>query len=163
MSFRLADNAIGELEDIVRRYPQASGALLPTLHLVQREVGHIPEEAIEFVAQKLGLSAARVYGVVTFYPVFRLRPPPRHLIRVCSTLSCRLMGAQKVVELAREKLDAAGVDRSTAEVEEVDCLACCGMGPVMMMDGELHQNLTPKRIEQIIERLRLSTVDGHGD
>ena len=73
------------------------------------------------------------------------------------------MGAQKVVELAREKLDAAGVDRSTAEVEEVDCLACCGMGPVMMMDGELHQNLTPKRIEQIIERLRLSTVDGHGD
>jgi NADH-quinone oxidoreductase subunit E len=150
MTFRLSSEAEQEYEDIASRYPQRSGALLPLLHLVQGASGYLSEEALDFVATRLGLPPARVYGVATFYPAFRLHPPPRHLIRVCGTLSCRLMGAPRVAEYLREKLE-------DVVVEEVDCLSCCGMGPVMIVDGELHQNLTLERIDQIIERLKLSS------
>lgn len=155
MTFRLSPAAEREYEDITSRYPQPSGALLPMLHLVQGELGYLSQESIEFVAIRLSLPPARVYGVATFYPAFRLQPPPRHLIRVCSTLSCRLMGAPQVVDHLREKLE-------DVEVEEVDCLSCCGMGPVMIVDGDLHQNLTLERIDQIIERLKLSQEGDSG-
>ncbi len=156
MSFKLSAKAVVEYDDLTRRYPQPSGALLPVLHLVQSEAGYLSEEAIEFVAGKLNLSPARVYGVATFYPAFRLQPPPAHLIRVCGTLSCRLMGATRVVEYLKERLAEIDVSDSLVAVEEVDCLACCGMGPVILVDGELHQSLTLERIDQILERLKLS-------
>ena len=159
MTFRLAAKAEQEYEDVIRRYPQPAGALMPLLHLVQSEAGYLSEEAMEFVASRLNLSPARVYGVATFYPAFRLQPPPKHLLRVCGTLSCRLMGAPRVVEYLQGRLADIEVSDSLVAVEEVDCLACCGMGPVMMVDGELHQNLTVERIDQILGRLKL-TLEG---
>ncbi len=162
MTFRLSAKAEQECEDVTRRYPQPSGAVLPLLHLVQREAGYLSEEAIGWVANKLDLVPARVYGVATFYPAFRLQPPPEHLIRVCGTLSCRLMGAPRVVDYLNEKLAKVATSDTVVAVEETDCLACCGMGPVMMVDGELHQNLTLERIDQIIERLKLSIEGDSG-
>ena len=162
MTFRLSAKAEQECEDVTRRYPQPSGAVLPLLHLVQSEAGYLSEEAIELVASKLNLSPARVYGVATFYPAFRLQPPPKHLIRVCGTLSCRLVGAPRVVDYLQERLAAVEANDPLVAVEETDCLACCGMGPVMTVDGELHQNLTLERIDQIIERLKLSPEGDSG-
>ena len=159
MSFKLSAKATERYEEVAGRYPQLSGALLPVLHLVQNDAGYLSEEAIEFVASRLNLSPARVYGVATFYPAFRLQPPPAHLIRVCGTLSCRLMGAPRVVEYLKERLADIEASDSLVAVEEADCLACCGMGPVMILDGELHQNLSQERIDHILERLKL-TLEG---
>ena len=156
MPARLSETAQTEWANVVRRYPQRSGALLPLLHLMQEESGYLSPHAIEFVAGQLGLPPAQVLGVATFYPAFRLEPKPNHLIRVCGTLSCRLMGAGTVAEYLREKLAKEGTSDVRIEVEEVDCLACCGTAPVMMVDEELHQNLTFTQIDQIVERLRLA-------
>ena len=145
-----------DYERILARYPRREGALLPVLHLVQRERGYIPEEAIGHVAALLDVPPARVLGVVTFYPGFRTRPIGEHLIQVCRALPCCLVGSEEVVEHLREKLGVE-IGETTADgrftLTEVECLASCGTAPVMMVDGELHQSLTRERIDQILESL----------
>jgi len=153
---RLSAAAREECEGILARYPRRDGALLPILHLVQREQSYIAEEAIEHVASLLDVPPARVHGAVTFYPEFRTRPVGEHLIQVCRTLSCCLMGAEEVVDYLREKLGIE-ISETTADgrftLNQVACLASCGAAPVMMVDGELHQSLTRERIDQILESL----------
>jgi len=145
-----------ECARIAATYPEPAGALLPVLHQVQRAEGYLSTDALEAVAALLALPPARVWGVVSFYPAFRTAKTGRHLIQVCKSLSCCLMGAGEVRECLRSRLKIE-VGTTTADgrftLEEVGCLASCGTAPVMAVDGELHQSLTRVRIDQIVERL----------
>lgn len=141
---------------ILARYPHREGALLPVLHLAQREWGYLSEDAVRHVAELLKLPPARVGGVISFYPEFRTRPIGKHLIEICRTLPCSLMGAEEVVDYLCERL---GIEpgETTADgrftLTGVECLGSCGTAPVMMVDGELHQSLTREKIDQILEGL----------
>jgi NADH-quinone oxidoreductase subunit E len=141
---------------LISDYPEPAGALLPILHRVQQVDGHLSTSAITEVAALLALPPARVLGVASFYPAFRTQPRGRHLIQVCSTLSCCLMGSGEVLSSLGAKL-GIGVGETTADgrftLERVGCLASCGTAPVMTVDGELHQSLTGERIGQIVESL----------
>jgi NADH-quinone oxidoreductase E subunit len=145
-----------EADAIIARYPVKEGAMLPILHLVQREWGYIAVEAMRYVAQLLEVPPAKVMGVVSFYPMFHTEPVGRHLIYVCSTLSCALMGAERVVDYFKEKL-GIGVGETTKDgrftLLKAECLAACAAAPVMIVDDELYGNLTPERINEILENL----------
>ena len=145
-----------ECQRILACYPNREGALLPVLHLAQQEWGHLSEEVVGYLSDLLELPPARVSGVVSFYPRFRTRPVGEHLIEVCSTLSCSLMGSEEVVDYLREKLGIE-VGETTSDgrftLQRIECLAACGTAPVMMVDGELYESLTRKKIDQILDRL----------
>lgn len=143
-------------ERLLVRYSHPEGALLPILQLIQREWGEVAEESILYVADLLGVAPARISGVMSFYPGLRRQSVGAHLISVCRSLPCCLMGSGEVIDYLREKL-GIGVGETTEDgrftLVEVECLGGCGAAPAMMVDGELHESLTCARIDQLLERL----------
>lgn len=142
-----------QVAHIVERYPQPRSAVMPILHLVQETYGHISSEAIEWTAARLDLQPVQVLEIVTFYPMFRQGPVGRNHIKVCRTLSCALVGAEPLRDYLLRKL-AVKLDETTPDgrftVSEVECLACCGTAPVMMVNDELHEGVTPEKADQIL-------------
>jgi len=134
-----------EIEQICQRYPTRAAALLPALYLAQREWGVIDDDAIGAVAAALGVPAVRVREVATWYTMFRTRPEGRHLIEVCTNLSCHLCGGRELLDAICRELGIKPGE-TTADgrftVREVECLGSCGTAPVMQLDGGFVENLT---------------------
>lgn len=156
MALEFSQEALKKFEETVSRYPKKEAAMLPILYLAQEEFGYLSEEAIDYVAKMMGLSAARVYGVVTFYTMLNRKPIGRHHIQVCRTLSCALMGSEKITAFLKEKLGVQ-VGESTPDgkftLSEVECLASCGTGPMMQINDDCYENLTEAKLEEILRNL----------
>ncbi|HVT57458.1 MAG TPA: NADH-quinone oxidoreductase subunit NuoE [Thermoanaerobaculia bacterium] len=151
------ESARAELAELLRRYPTREAALIPALHIAQREAGGwLPDAAIAAVARELDLPAARVYGVVTFYDLLHQHPVGRHRIRVCTNLSCMLRGSDEIMETLRREL-GVGENEVTPDGRcsfiHFECLGSCDTAPMMMVDDDYHENLTPERVKQILEEL----------
>src|ERR687896_262667 len=157
MALAFSQEAYKKFEEIIARYPKKEAAMLPVLYLAQQEFGHIGPEAIDYVAQLMGQSPARVYGVVSFYTMFNMKPIGRHHIQVCRTLSCALGGAEKITGFIKKKL-ALEVGQTTADgrftLSEVECLASCGTAPMMQINDDYYENLTEEKISEILEGLK---------
>jgi NADH-quinone oxidoreductase E subunit len=131
--------------------------MLPVLYLAQQEFGHIGPEAIDYVAKLMGQAPARVYGVVSFYTMFNMKPIGRHHIQVCRTLPCALRGAEAVTASIKQKL---GIEtgQTTPDgrftLSEVECLASCGTAPMMQIDDDYYESLTEERIDEILRSLK---------
>ena len=144
------------IDELLQRYPVKEAALIPALHMVQDDVGWMPVEAMDWVADRLDLPRARVYGVTSFYTMFRREQTGRHRIEICTNLSCSLMGAEHLRDHLCKKL---GIEpgQTTADgrftVSEVECLGSCGTAPVMMVDDEYFENLDPDKVDKIIAGL----------
>jgi NADH-quinone oxidoreductase subunit E len=154
---QLSSETLEKIDVLIPRYPVKRSAVLPLLHLVQAEAGYISDEGIEWIAEKLGLQPINVYELVTFYPFFRQQPIGRRHIRVCRTLPCALVGAYETCRVLSETLDCP--EGSTSEDGEVtlefaECLAGCGMGPVVMVDEEFHENVDERRAKEIAREVR---------
>ena len=150
--------ARAELNEIRKRYPTNEAALLPALHIAQREWGGwLPDEAIEAVADELDLPASKVYGVVTFYDLYHQKPVGLHRIRVCTNLSCMLRGSEEIMETLEREL-GVGEDEVTPDGRcsyvHFECLGSCDTAPMMMVDDEYHENLTPNRVRQVLKGLK---------
>ncbi len=162
--FTLAPQTIEKIDKLVPRYPSPRSASLPLLHLVQDEKGYIPDAAVEWIAERLGLEPINVYELVTFYPMFRRKPIGRRHIKVCRTLSCALNGGSEVCERFKNAFDVE-LDEVSADgevtVEYVECIASCGTAPVVQIDETLHENVTPERTAELIAEIR--TGAGKGD
>ncbi|NIP38013.1 MAG: NADH-quinone oxidoreductase subunit NuoE [Candidatus Dadabacteria bacterium] len=132
-------------------------ALIPVLHTVQYELGHISNESMEEVAAILELSPSCVQNVVTFYTMYFNEPKGKHVIWLCRTLSCALKGAEHVEHYIGDKLNVK-TGETTADGKitfmEAECLAACGAAPVMLVDEQLHENLTKSKVDSIIEDLQ---------
>ena len=130
--------------------------MLPVLYLAQREWGYISHEAMRYVADLLEVPPARVAGVVSFYTMFRTAPAGKYVIEVCSSLPCSLMGSEHVVAYLERKLGIE-VEGTTSDgrftLTKVECLAACGTAPVMMVNGDLCEDLTEEKIDGILARL----------
>lgn len=155
LSFSAA--ALEEYRALLTRYPTRQAALLPTLWIAQREFGWISPAAEEYVARLMELPPAHVHAVVSFYSMFYREPTGRWHLEVCGNLSCRLRGADRVVESVRRKL---GIEpgQTTADgkftLTLVECLASCATAPVMQLNHErYHENLTPESISKLIDEL----------
>ena len=157
MAVEFSPETLKRFEEIVSRYPKKEAAMLPVLYLAQGEFGYLGSEAIEYVAKLMGLSPARVYGVVTFYTMLNMKPVGKHHIQVCRTLSCALAGAEKITELLRAKLGIrAGETTPDGKftLSEVECLASCGTGPMMQINDDYYENLSNEKIEEILRSLK---------
>jgi len=152
-----------ELEEIAARYPQARSGLLPMLHLVQSVEGRVTSRGIEACAAVLGISAAEVSGVATFYTMYKRRPVGEYHVGVCTNTLCAIMGGDQIFERLKDHLEV-GNDETTEDgkvtLEHVECNAACDFAPVMMVNWEFMDNMTPESAVRLVDDLR-SGVEVH--
>ena len=151
------------VDELIGHYPVREAALIPALHLVQDDLGWMPVEAMDWVADKLDLPRVRVYGVTSYYTMFRREKPGRHRLEICTNLSCSLMGAEHLRDYLCKKLGIKAGETTgdgSITLEEVECLGSCGTAPVMMVDDEYHENLTPEKVDTILSDLELRDKGG---
>jgi NADH-quinone oxidoreductase subunit E len=146
-----------ELEEIAARYPHKRSGLLPMLHLVQSVAGQITPDGIEVCAEILDLTPAEVSGVATFYTMYKRRPVGDYHVGVCTNTLCAIMGGDAIFERLKEHLEV-GNDETTADgkitLEHVECNAACDYAPVMMVNWEFMDNMTPASAVQLVDDLR---------
>ncbi len=146
-----------EIAKILPRYPTKQAALLPVLWVAQRQFGWISGEAMELVARTLDISPAHVFGVVTFYTMYHKKKPGKHHLQVCRTLSCAMMGADKLLDHLKNRL---GIDEGEMTTDgkfslaTVECLASCGTAPAMQINETYYENLTTEELDRILESLK---------
>jgi len=156
MPFALTPDRESVLREILPRYPTKMAVTLPLLHLCQEQNGFIDDDVIQFVAHRLDLPPAHVQGVVTFYTLYNQKPVGKHQIWVCRTLPCALRGAYDVIRQCEKKLGIhCGETTKDGKVtlRTAECLASCGTAPMMQIDKEYHENLTPDRVDAILSKL----------
>lgn len=146
------------LDMLRKRYPTTEAVLLPALHIAQRlSGGWLPDEAIQAVAAELDLPESKVYGVVTFYDLFHQKPVGRHRIRVCTNLSCQIRGAEEIMETLHKEL-GVGEEEVTPDGRcsyvHFECLGSCDTAPMMMVDDDYYENLTPNQVRGILRGLK---------
>ncbi len=146
------------ITELRKRYPTAEAVLLPALHLAQKAWGGwLPDAAIAAVAAELGLPVTKVYGVVTFYDLYHQNPVGKHRIRVCTNLACQLRGAEEIMEVLHAEL-GVGEDEVTPDGRcsfvHFECLGSCDTAPMMMVDDDYHENLTPQSVRTILQGLK---------
>jgi NADH-quinone oxidoreductase subunit E len=151
------ETTLAELKEITLRYPQARSALLPMLHLVQSVEGRVTSRGIETCADILGISAAEVSGVATFYTMYKRRPVGEYHVGVCTNTLCAVMGGDLIFERLKDHLDV-GNDETTDDgritLEHVECNAACDYAPVVMVNWEFMDNQTPESATALVDDLR---------
>ena len=157
MSVAFSEETRRELDRIVSRYPDREAAILPALYLAQREFGYVSGEAIAYLAGLIGVTAARVEGVATFYTMYNRKPVGKFHVQICRNLSCSLMGAEHLIDRVSRKLGIRPGE-TTADgrftLTKVECLGSCGTAPVMQVNDDYYENLTADSIDRILDGLR---------
>ena len=158
MAFALSVERERQLGEIVARYPNKMAATIPALHLCQEANGNwVSDEVIDYVAKKLELSTAHVKGVVTFYTLFNQHKPGKHQVWVCRTLSCALLGSDRLLQHCKRKLGIKELGQTSKDgkvtLRTAECLAACGTAPVMQVDKTYYENLTIEEVDRILDRL----------
>ncbi|MCL2316404.1 MAG: NADH-quinone oxidoreductase subunit NuoE [Actinomycetia bacterium] len=155
-STHITETTLAEMRELAARYPQPRSALVPMLHLVQSVDGRVSPAGVRACADIVGLTPAQVLGVATFYSMFKRRPAGVHHIGVCTTALCAVMGGDLILDHVCHKL---GVDEGETtpdgqfSVEAVECNAACDYAPVMMVDWEFMDNMTPEKADKILDDL----------
>jgi NADH-quinone oxidoreductase subunit E len=153
----LPQRTLDELAAIAARYPRARSALLPMLHLMQSVEGQVTPRGIEVCADLLGLTAAEVSAVATFYTMYKRRPVGDYHVGVCTNTLCAVMGGDAIFDRLKQHL-GVGNDEITEDgritLEHVECNAACDYAPVMMVNWEFMDNVTPDSAVEVVDRLR---------
>ena len=153
----LSETLKSEVLELKGHYPQPRAALVPALRAAQRDLGWLSKDTQAEIAALLGITALDVHEVVSFYPMLYDKPVGRHLIHVCRTLSCDACGGKELWQHLERRL---GVQRggTTADgkftLMSAECLASCGTAPVLLLDGERHENLTHGQVDKLLEAAR---------
>lgn len=150
-----ADRA--RIDEVLTHYPTRKAAILPVLWIAQERFGWIDLDVMRLVARTLDLPPSHVHAVATFYTMFKKQPTGKYLFQVCHTLSCALVGADKLVEHMEKtlQLDEHGNSADGLfTVMRVECLASCGSAPMMQINDDFYERLTPQQVDQIVDALR---------
>ncbi|GGR39802.1 NADH-quinone oxidoreductase subunit NuoE [Streptomyces roseolus] len=142
---------------IIDRYPGSRSALLPMLHLVQSEEGHVTRTGMQFCADTLGLTTAEVTAVATFYTMYRRRPSGDYQVGVCTNTLCAVMGGDAIFEELKEHLGVGNggtTDDGAITLEHIECNAACDYAPVVMVNWEFFDNQTPESAKKMVDDLR---------
>lgn len=158
-AFFLSPENLARAEKMIAKYPKGreASAVVPILDIAQRQNGGwLPQDALDYVADMLKMPHVRVYEVATFYTMFNLKPVGKNHIQVCRTTPCWLRGGEDIKEACCNKL-GIGVGETTVDgkftLTEVECLGACTGAPVVQINDETIENLTPEGIEKIIDDL----------
>jgi NADH-quinone oxidoreductase subunit E len=147
-----------EVRELAARFPESRSAIIPALRLAQeRHGGWLPEEAFDEVGNALELTPAYCKAVASFYDMFHLAPVGRHLVEVCTNLSCALIGAQRVVDAFEAELGVRAGETTEDDAvtfRAVECLGGCGYAPVVSIDNRYRHGVQPEDVAAIVEELR---------
>ena len=149
---------LAKAKESIAQFPEGKqkSALLPLLHLLQEQEGWTPPEGMDYIAELLGLEPIEVYEVATFYTMYHVNPVGKHVIEYCRTGPCCLMGGEEVFAHLKQRLSIeAGQTTVDGQftIKEVECLAACGMGPMLQIREKYYLHLTNERIDEIIDEL----------
>jgi len=151
------DETIAELRELMARYPEPQSALLPMLHLLQSVEGFVSNAGIELCADLIGISAAEVSGVATFYTMYKKHPVGTHHVGVCTNTLCAVMGGDAIFDRLCSHLDI-GNDETTADgaitLERIECNAACDFAPVVTVNWEFFDEQTPTSAVDLVDQLR---------
>jgi len=140
--------------ELIAKYRDKKGALIPLLQEIQMSENYISRESMKFVSEQFGVKIAEIYGVTTFYSMFRLHPVGKHIIRVCKGTACHVSGIDNIIFQLRTLLKLENGMETTEDnmftLMEVACLGCCSLAPAMMIDDKTYGNLTIDGLEKIV-------------
>ena len=146
-----------EVQELKERYPDWRSAALPALRLAQEKHGYLSPEALRECADALGTTPAFCEAVASFYDMFHLAPVGRHMVEVCTNVSCALLGAREVLERFEEELGVAAGETSDDDfvtLRPVECLGGCGWATIVSVDHDYRRSVTPDQVPVIVEELR---------
>ena len=141
------------VDEVAEQYAGQPGSLIPILQKVQAQVGYLPSDVMERIGKRAGVPASQVFGVVSFYSQFRLKPVGKHVARVCHGTACHVQGATAVTEALCAELgvqDGETTPDGEFTVESVACVGCCSLAPVMMIEDDTFGRLTPDGARRIV-------------
>jgi len=144
--------------DMLTHYPAKRSLLVPFLLYIQDEFGYVTDDSIAEVAQRLEITPLEVRNVISYYSMLRTKPGGKYNVQVCTNISCLLRGGEEMLKHARKTLGVAVNKQVTPDgvfsVEEVECIGACSWAPAMQVNYDFHENLTPEKIDQILDDYR---------
>ena len=146
-----------EIDWHLAKYPVMRSAILPLMFIVQRERGYLDPPGVAYLAKRLGLRITDIWEVATFYSMIYTAPVGRYHIQICKTLSCKIMGEPQITEHVCSKLGIRPGQTTTDgqfTVSLVECLGSCGTGPMFQIGFDYHENLTPAKVDEILDSLK---------
>ena len=148
-------NELTRASEIIDSYGCQQSNLIAIMQEIQAEYKYLSEEALTLVAEKLGISTAKVYSVATFYENFSLEAKGRHIVKVCAGTACHVRKSQPIFDAIHEYLGLTGKKKTSADgmftLETVACLGACGLAPVMTVDGEVYPQMSPEAALKLLE------------
>jgi len=151
-----------QLVELIRPFKGQTGATIPVLQAIQTNLGYLPPESFDLIEQETGLPASKAYGVATFYAQFRMTPMGKNLIKVCDGTACHVNGSETIALAVHNHLGLSEDEDTTEDmvftVEEVACLGCCSLAPVLMIGDTTYGNLNMERTREILDEFREKEV-----
>lgn len=145
-----------KIDAIIQKYKSRKGCTIPLLQEIQAIERYLSKEVMKYVADNTDLKLAEIYGVATFYTMFRLKPQGEHIIKVCKGTACHVSGAETILSAIRSELNLGNGEDTTSDgqftVMEVACLGCCSLAPVIMVDSSTHGKLTAESIASVLKK-----------
>lgn len=150
-----------KVDSILEKYNYDKQMLIAVMQDVQKEYHYLPLKTLSYIAEKLKISEAKIYGVATFYENFSLEPRGKYIIKICNGTACHVRKSDPILEEFRKKLGVSQSKKTTDDmiftVETVSCLGACGLAPVCTVNDEVYPNMTVKKVADIIKKLREDT------
>jgi NADH:ubiquinone oxidoreductase subunit E len=146
------------LEKILKKFDKNDGNILPTFQEVQESFGYIPEEAVNWFSKKLDIPASRIFGIITFYPQFHLKPQGENVIVVCRGTACHVNGSEKILNRLLMELGIPANEDTTKDlkftVDKANCIGACGVAPVVIINNVVQNKMTINKLIQEIKVLK---------
>ncbi|MBA4312400.1 MAG: NADH-quinone oxidoreductase subunit NuoE [Chlorobiaceae bacterium] len=153
----LTQENINKINALKKQFPDNKSLTIPALHIAQEQFGWVSEDSMKEIASLLNLPESHVIGVATFYSMFNKKPVGQYHIQVCTNVSCQLLGSEKISQYICNKFNIK-VGETTSDkkftVSEVECLGSCGTAPMMQVNDDYYENLTPEKIDHILQDLK---------
>ena len=153
----LSQDSLDEIELECAKYPtdRRQSAILAALRIAQDELGWLSNDTIEYVARLIGIPSVRAYEVATFYSMYHLEPVGKNVIYLCTNISCMLRGCDQIQHHIEDTLNikmGETTEDGRFTLQEVECLCACAGAPMMQVNKDYHENLTPERVDEILQR-----------
>lgn len=159
---RFSANNLVTAQAIIARYPKPRSALVPLCHLAQEQDGYLTDDAMEHIAELVGVTPAQVLGTASFYEMFKLHPCGKYVVGVCTNISCMLTGAYELLEHCEKSLGVS-VGGTTADgmftLEEVECSAACTVAPAVQVNYRYQDRMTPEAFDELVADIRAGKRD----
>lgn len=159
---RFSDANLATAQEIISRYPIAKSATIPLAHLAQEQDGYLAEDAMEHIAELVGVTPAQVLGTCSFYEMFKLEPVGRYVVNICTNISCQIMGGEELLHHAEQTLGIKA-GNTTADgkftIEDVECIAACTEAPCLQVNYRYFHKITHDEFDELVEDLKSGRLD----